>query len=325
MTKNLEKRDGTHTVIGATGSYGYAMARLLIKERCNVKIASRDNLKAELLFGNFVNFEKINVMSKESVRNIVNGSDYVYAAFNFPYKNWSSYKIAMGNIISAARSSHSIIIFPGNVYGYGEFNQNPFNENHPLSSKTKKGTIRNEIEGMLQEYFLKGDIGLLIPRFADFYGPNVTNELFGAMFTNPIKNKSAKWILNADLPHSFTFIEDAARATNTMLDNNDLGQVYHISSPAISARQFIEKIYSHLGMESKLKIYTEKQLRFASIINSQIREVLELEYEFREPYIMDTSKFIYNYPNFKFTDYDEGIKTTLEWFRSYGSGINHNK
>lgn len=316
MTNNLSK-DNLNLVIGATGAYGYAISKILMEGKYNVKLAVRDVSKAKALFGDMPEVIKLDILDEESVRSVLKGSDYIYVAFNFPYNQWSNYGKAMSNIISAARMNQSTIVFPGNVYGYGKFQKVPFDESHPLSSETRKGRIRNEIEGMLKENFSKEKIGLILPRFADFYGPNVTNDLFGKMFTDALKNRSVKWLINPDVPHSFTFIEDAAKASLCLVDHNDVGEEYHISSSSITAREFISRIFSVLQKPEKIKIYTETQLKIYSLISSQIREVMELEYEFKEPYVMNSGKFIRNYPDFKFTPYDEGIKKTIRWFQAF--------
>ncbi|MGP6207388.1 NAD(P)H-binding protein [Cuniculiplasma sp. SKW3] len=317
MTANLHKDESSHLVIGATGGYGYAITRLLLERNYNVKLAVRDVNKAKLLFGENLEVDQVDVLNAESIKSATNKIDYVYVAFNFPYNQWFKYEIAMSHIISAARLNKSTIIFPGNVYGYGKFKKIPFDETHPLSSDTIKGRIRNEIEAKLKKNFIDGKIGLILPRFADFYGPNVTNDLFGAMFKDAMKNKFVKWIINPDVLHSFTYIEDAARPTLLMVENDDMGEVYHISSNAITGREFISKIFSHLGKSPKIRVYKEWELRLYSFINSQVREVLELSYEFEEPYVMSSEKFSSRYSDFKFADYDLGIEKTLNWFKKY--------
>jgi nucleoside-diphosphate-sugar epimerase len=318
MTVYSSERNDTHTVLGATGAYGYSLTKLLIRKKYNVKLAVRDVEKARVMFGDSVDIDNVNIFDRDSVINSIKGSGYIYVAFNFPYNKWNNYFLAISNLIEGAKLNHSNVIFPGNVYGYGKFQKIPVTESHPLLAETKKGKIRNQIEILLRESFERGDIGLLIPKFSNFYGPNVTNDLFGAMFQNALKNKPVRWILNADVPHTFTFIEDAARATMYLVDHNKFdGEVYHISSGEISARNFISKIFRELGYNCRIRLLTKRQIIFMSLFSSQVREVQELEYEFEEPYIISDRKFREKFPQFSYTPYDEGIKVTLNWFRTW--------
>ncbi len=318
MNNEYNINNGLHVVIGATGSYGYAITKMLLKNKINTRAIVRNEEKALKLFPNDLDIVKSDIFNRDEMIKNLGDASVIYIANNFPYKDWTNFYKSTENILSGAKISHSIIVFPGNVYGYGKFDYMPVDEKHPLNAKSRKGILRNNIERLLFEYYKKDKIGLLIPRFADFYGPNVTNDLYGAMFINAIKNKKAIWPLNADLPHNFTYIDDAATATLLLLENPDsYGKTYHISGEIITAREFINKIYNKLNLKTKLKIISESNLKFLAHFNSNINELIELIYEYKYPYIIDDEKFLNEYKLFRHTEYNDGIEKTIDWFKNH--------
>ena len=179
------------------------------------------------------------------------------------------------------------------------------------------GKTRNSMEALLLDYRRKGRLIVVIPRFADFYGPNVMNDLYGRMFISVIHGKSSIWPVNADIPHNFTYIEDAAEAKLLVVgESNSYGKIYHVSGEVITARQFAEKVYKTAGSQLNLKILSKEFLRIAGLFNSNALELIKLLYECSDPYILDDSKFKGDFPAFRHTLYDAGIKT---WWN--GSGL----
>jgi nucleoside-diphosphate-sugar epimerase len=312
--------EGTHGIIGATGGYGNALAMDLNEAGNHVVAIVRNRHKAENILPGDIEIRESDILNQEDVKESLKGVNFIYVGFNFSYGSWDKYYEAIDGVIKAAVSNKSTIIFPGNVYGYGKFSYIPVDENHPLNSKGKKGKIRNEIEKMLIDQAKSGKIKLILPRFADFYGPNVTNALYGAMFYNAIENKKPLWPINADVPHMFTYIKDASRATLMLVSKGITdGGVYHISGNQITAREFIKMIFGELNRKERIKVVSETTLKFLSFFNSDIRELKELFYEYSEPYILSDSKFRAVFNNFEYTPYEIGIRETLDWFHKHVS------
>ncbi|MHB1439475.1 MAG: NAD-dependent epimerase/dehydratase family protein [Cuniculiplasma sp.] len=186
-----DDKDMLHVVFGATGAYGCAVASKLAEKSLSVRAIVRDEKKAMELLPKNIEIVKSDVLNPEETLKNSRDAGVIYIASNFPYSEWmDNYPKLVKNVLRGARIAHSVVVFPGNVYGYGEFQYLPVDEPHPLNAKSRKGRIRNMMEALLMECHNKGDIKVLIPRFADFYGPNVTNDLYGAMFRNSIAGKT---------------------------------------------------------------------------------------------------------------------------------------
>jgi nucleoside-diphosphate-sugar epimerase len=314
----MNDTDSQHVVFGATGAYGYAVIKKLQEKSLNVRAVVRDEGKASGLFPGNVETAVADVMNEEQVSRACKGASVIYMGQNFSYGKWNRrFLRSVYNILKGCRETRPSIVFPGNVYGYGEFQHIPVDESHPLDARSVKGKLRNQIETLLMDYHRRGKLSVVIPRFADFYGPNVVNELYGAMFRSAINGEPAIWPVNADLPHNFTYIDDAAEASVLLVcDPDSYGQVFHVSGEVITPRKFIEEIFNAAGTQSNVRILSRRFLRVAGIFNSNARGLIELLYEYTNPYILDDSKFMGAFPAFKHTSYNAGIKRTVDWFKS---------
>lgn len=73
----------------------------------------------------------------------------------------------------------------------------------------------------------------------------------------------------------------------------------------------------HCAADNKpnIGLLSGRSIRIASLMNSDAREMIELMYEFEEPLVLDGSKFSTEFPMFKYTSHEEGIRKTIDWFR----------
>ena len=307
-----------HVVFGATGAYGYAVANKLLEKRFNVRAVVRNQEKAKKMFPKGTEIVRADMLNGEEVSGACKGASVIYLGNNFPYRKWkANFMLSLSNILKRSKGTKPLIVFPGNVYGYGKFQRVPVDESHPLNASSRKGKLRNAMEALLMEYHRKGEIRVVIPRFADFYDPNVVNDLYGRIFRSAIDGKPAIWPANADVPHNLTYIEDAAEATLLLMLNSDsYGKSYHVSDDVITAREFIKGVYGAAGNHMDLKILSKRFLAVAGLFNSNARELIELLYEYSDPYILDDSKFRAEFPSFRHTPYEVGIRKTIDWFKA---------
>jgi len=317
MGKNMRQ---THIVFGAAGSLGAAIVRRLgaLGMPTRSVVHSLDRTKQVLPQQATIEIEVGDALNAESVRALCHDAGTIYHCVNVPYQHWSEIMPKVtDNILAGAKEAKASIIFPGNVYGYGSFQNIPATEDHPLAATSKKGKLRNAIEGKLMNAHKAGDVSVVIPRFPDYYGPNVVNRLMGPIFENAIVGKRAQWIGNLNVPHDLIYIEDAAAAAVLLAMNEDAyGQVWHVPGAGpLTGRQFIEMAFKAADTKPDIGVLSGGFLRFASFINSDAREMRELLYEFEEPLVLDGTKFARAFPSFSYTPHEEAIWNTVEWFR----------
>jgi nucleoside-diphosphate-sugar epimerase len=221
------------------------------------------------------------------------------------------------NILMGARDAKARLVFPGNVYGYGPFQTIPATEDHPLAAMSKKGLLRITLERKLMAAHQSGDIRVVIPRFPDYYGPNVTNKLVAPIFEAALAGKKASWLGKLDIPHDLVYIDDAAAACLLLgATDSAYGQAWHVPGAGpITGRHFIEMAFKAAGKKPNIGVMGRGFFRFFGLFVPDAREVLELLYEFEKPLVLDGSKFARAFPSFKYTPHENAVRQTIEWFR----------
>lgn len=95
-----------------------------------------------------------------------------------------------------------------------------------------------------------------------------------------------------------------------------LGEIWHLpSNDPITGRRFIEMVGEEVGQEPSMRAYGYWSLTLAGLFDAQVREVKEVLYQFREPFVMDTSKFEEAFGG-SVTPYETAIAETVAWHRT---------
>ena len=306
-----------HVVIGAAGALGSAIVRALAAEEQQVKAVVRDVERARRVLPPTADIVIGDGLNAESMRLVCRNATVIYHCVNVPYLDWPTVMPAVtDNILAGAREARAGLVFPGNVYGYGPFRMTPATEDHPLAATSKKGQLRNAIERKLIDANLMGDVNVVIPRFPEYYGPNVTNKLMVQIFQAALEGRKAVWPGKLDVPHDLVYIEDAG-AASCLLGSTEsaYGQVWHVPGAGpITGKQFIEMAFQAAGTKARMKAMGRGSFRFAGLFTLAAREMVELVYQFEKPLVLDGSKFACAFPAFQYTTHEHAIRQTGTWY-----------
>jgi nucleoside-diphosphate-sugar epimerase len=164
----------------------------------------------------------------------------------------------------------------------------------------------------------RGAVRVAIGRASDFFGPRVLNSAMGErVFRRLLAGKAAQVLGNPDLPHTYTFIEDIGRGLVTLGEREEaLGQAWHLPNPeTLTTRQFIQRIAAQAGKPARVQRMPSLLLLAVGIFNPTVRELVEMLYEFEEPFVVGDSKYARAFGQ-RATPLDEALQRTLDWFRS---------
>ena len=171
----------------------------------------RDVSKANNLFKSnpLVEIIKGDVQDLNVLKKISSDKKYIFHGINYPYDKWfGNMDIATIKIIEAASINKATIIFPGNVYNYG--NLPIIKEDSPQNPCSRKGALRVELEKMLYEAAYEEKYNILNVCLPDFWGSNVLNEGIKPIFMNVLNGKVLPSMIRTDIPHQMIFTKDAA-------------------------------------------------------------------------------------------------------------------
>jgi nucleoside-diphosphate-sugar epimerase len=192
------------------------------------------------------------------------------------------------------------------------------NEQMPHTASTKKGKIR---AGVINTLLYSGDAfnsRVAFVKAADFIGPRIHKGIFGTDFLDRMyTGKAVRLFGNISMPHTFIYIKDfAAAMLNVGTHQDAFGQIWHVpNAPALSVDKWVHLFEVISGKKIKKSVSPKILIRVAGIFNPFIRELVEMAYQFEQPYLVNQNKYVGRFGNH--STFPSGIvKETLEWYQA---------
>ena len=110
-----------HLVLGATGSLGRSIVKILNQSNEDVRAFVRNREKAKKYLEDVNDIEIIigNAENETDIVNAAKGADILYYGIHIPYQRWEKEARKLLNAsINAAIKTKTKLVFPGNVYVY---------------------------------------------------------------------------------------------------------------------------------------------------------------------------------------------------------------
>jgi nucleoside-diphosphate-sugar epimerase len=306
-----------HVIFG-TGPVGQAVACELMKRGKAVKMINRSGKKPEGA-PDGVTIVVGDVFDVNVAKDLAKGATHVYQCTNPPYDKWpEQFPRLQANTLEAAASVGAKYIITDNLYMYGDTNGQPLREDLPYAAHTRKGKVRAEMAESVMAAHRSGKVRAAVARGSDYYGPQATNSASGdRMFGFAVQGKAASVPGNLDMPHTYTYVPDFAKALVILGERDEaLGQVWHVpNAETLTTRQFVTLIYQELQQPPKMSGMGRLMMSLGGLFIPAAREVVEMMYEFEKPFVVDSSKFTKAF-GVQGTPLGEAIKTTVVWYQA---------
>ncbi|MFJ8911130.1 hypothetical protein [Amycolatopsis sp. NPDC102389] len=124
----------------------------------------------------------------------------------------------------------------GSLYAYGPRPGGRMNEHTPVAATGRKGRLRKR----MWEQALAAGIRTVEVRGSDYIGKDAVG-IYAILIEPAMKKGRAAWVTgHLDMPHTFTFNGDMARALVTLAqDERAWGRAWHVPPPpAVTIREF---------------------------------------------------------------------------------------
>lgn len=150
---------------------------------------------------------------------------------------------------------------------------------------------------MSQELLAARDAGrahITIGRASDFFGAGVTESTLGErIFANALAGRRADFIGNPDLPHTYSYVPDIAAGLATLgTDARAIDGVWHLPGPeTTTTRQILDLVAHEVGHPVGIRSVSKLAVRALGLVNPMMRALVEMAYEFDEPFVLDTTKY----------------------------------
>lgn len=299
------------TVLGSTGIIGTRIARELAAVNTPVRLVSRNPVAVsggeELVQADLTNAQQ----TFEAVK----GSKVVYLTAGLAYDTqiWQQqWPVIMENVINACVDAGAALLFFDNVYMYGKVN-GIMTEDLPFNPCSLKGEVRARIARSMLEEMERGNLKGLIARAADFYGPGAHTSVVDILvFSQLAKGKRTQWMGGDHFRHSFTYVEDAAKACVMLAqDEKAWNQTWHLPThaAALTGKEFVQLAATAFAAPDDMQVLRKWMLQLAGLFNPMVKESVEMMYQFEQDYLFSSEKFEKAY-GFEPVTYRRGIVET---------------
>jgi nucleoside-diphosphate-sugar epimerase len=312
MSENL------HVVLGS-GAVGSWIARTLVERGEPVRVVNRSGRPSSLL-PHPVEIVTADVSDPAAAVEAAQGATVVYQALNPPYSKWAElFPGLQAGALAAATAAGARYVSIDNLYMYGAVD-GPITEDAPVAPCSRKGELRARMAADVLAANDRGDVRATIVRSSDYYGPGVTASALAARTFEPLlAGKGGEAAGDADMPHSYAYIEDVA-ATAVAAGDTDgaLGRVvFTAHATPRTQRDVITEAAGIAGVTPKVNVMSPFMLGIAGIFVPDAREMGEMMYEFTKPFVVDSSAS-QALLNTSPTPMSEGLVRTIDWYRTRG-------
>lgn len=308
--------ESTHAVFGATGGIGGALVAELLRRGKTVRAVSRQGDAPEGAEG-----VAADAADAAEAAAAARGAGVVYHCVNPGYTRWPELLPPLSrSILGAAESSGAKLVFADNLYAYGPVD-GPLREDLPATASGRKGRTRVEVAAEMLAAHREGRVRVTIGRASDYYGPGgVTSASGEPVFGRVLAGKRPQWTGKLDVPHTFHYLPDIARGLITLAEQPEAdGEVWHLpAAEPLTAQEFFDLVFEAAGRPTpaKAQIAGPALLAVGGIFSPMLRELRETAYQFRRPFVLDSSKFEGAFGRLEPTPHREAVERTVEWFRS---------
>jgi nucleoside-diphosphate-sugar epimerase len=225
------------------------------------------------------------------------GAGVIYQTMNPPYPEWSTqFPALQSGVLAAAEATGARFVSMENVYMYGRPAGQPLTEDRENNAHTKKGQLRARMAHELLTAHRAGRVEIAIGRASDYFGPRggAQSNLGDRVFPAALSGKTSTVLGDRRQPHTYTYIPDIGEGLAVLGEHPDAaGEIWHLPNDpeTRSTQELVDAIYRQAGQQhTKLRSLPALLLRAMAITNPVVRELLEMQYQFEEPFIVDGSK-----------------------------------
>lgn len=299
----------TAVVLGAGRGIGWAIARQLVEDGREVRAVTRSGGVPD-----GAQDVRADLMDRAATIKAVEGASVVHLAANVPYTSWPAMLPTMvENTIAAAEAVGAKIVYTDNLYAYGPVS-GPIREDTPERPAGPKEKLRSELGKRLRQ----ASVPVTTCRSSDYYGPGGTGSLPGELLVKPMAaGKPGLWFWPLDLPHTFAYLADTAKATIVLGDDERADGKTWLTPAArtLTVREFAALTGRVLGTTRKPIRLPAFSVAVGSLFDKRLRGSGEMDHQRTAPWVVDHSAFDATFGPLPVTPHEQAIEETVTWYR----------
>ena len=235
----------TVLILGARGRFGLATARAFADAGWRVMAHMRAgaDVPVEAAGDARVQWLAMDLHDTSALVKAAQGASVVVHAINPPYTH-AAWKAQAQQLLDASiavtRALGATLMFPGNVYNFGEGMPSVLKETTPQAARTVKGQIRVSME----EHLERSGVRSIVIRAGDFFGSGkgtwfdqaIVKDIRKGVFTYPGKRDVATaWAYLPDLARTFVLVAAQREKLPPF-------EVLHFAGSSITGQQWLDAL-----------------------------------------------------------------------------------
>jgi nucleoside-diphosphate-sugar epimerase len=277
--------EGEMQAIVGAGPIGSRVAQILAGRGEKVKVITRSGRGPK---GDGIELVAADASDAARLIEVTAGAKTLYNCANPVYHRWLTDWPPLANaMLQAAKANNAVLAAVNNLYGYGPV-EGPITESTPMAATHPKLRIR----ARMWEDMLASGIPVTEVRASDYIGVKANSVLEDVVLKRTLKGQTAYSFGDKDAPHSWTNVDDTARALVTVAgEERAWGRPWHVpTAPARSVQAVAERANELAGL-GKPKVVTipYAALWTMGLFSKTIRELRATYYQFAQPFVLDSS------------------------------------
>ena len=155
---------------------------------------------------------------------------------------------------------------------------------------------------------------------SDYFGPRggAQSNLGDRVVPAALAGTTATVLGDPDQPHTYTYVPDIGEGLAVLGEHAEApGQVWHLPNDpdTRTTRELADLAFRLAGQpRTRLRRAHPLLLRALAVTNPTVREILEMQYQFEEPFIVDSTTFTTRL-GMSATPLDDAVERTLATYR----------
>ncbi|WP_427018730.1 NAD-dependent epimerase/dehydratase family protein [Pseudarthrobacter sp. P1] len=302
-------------IVTGAGPVGWTVASQLAEQGHKVRVLTRSGSGPE---HPLIERVKADVSGVQDLAGLFAGADAAFHCVHGSAYSATAWRRELARaeaaVLDAAGAAGAVAVFPESFYSYSR-PEEPLVEDGPRNAIGGKRGIRTQLLAARAAH----PTPTVSVAASDFFGPQVRNAHAGErMVPNMLAGKRVQVVASTSTPHSFTYIGDLAAAMVKAAAMPELwNSVLHApTGPALTQAELAAAFARAAGApKPKVGAIPAWFIAAAGVFSPGIHELNETLYQFRNPFIVDSShseRLLGLSP----TPLAEAALATVQWWRS---------
>ncbi|MBE1283743.1 MAG: sugar nucleotide-binding protein [Rhodobacteraceae bacterium] len=239
------------------------------------------------------------------------GVDVIVNAANMPYTHWAREMQAWHTqVIDAARSTGATVIVPGNVYVFGLESSAPWGPQTSHAASNPLGRLRVDMEAA----YRASGVRTILLRAGDFLDTSASGNWFDAIMTKRLGRGIFTYPGAPDVPHSWAYLPDLARACVGLAERRSELPVYAdipFAGYTLTGAQMLAALNRVLARPAHLRRMSWLPIQLARPVWPLARHLLEMRYLWDMPHSMDAGVLKRLLPEFVPTPVEHALANAI--------------